>query len=507
MGIVYVLSNESLHGVCKVGFTLNSVRERLSQLNSSTSIPTKFVAEYYVELEDADTYRIEQATHAELERLGFHHGKEYFKCSVSDCKNAIVKSIAAHSVLVLNAEDAEVTREKVARENQRIAAERARQARIAEQERELTKAEAEVRRRYEASLSFKSDPGDFIPWWVGCSVVVALGISAIAPRARDGGVFLLSIFIGLITAFFAREWARGNKQKSAAYVAEVAARERAIAEIRNAQVSRTSDAVSTPMHAYPIPAQVRYPKILMRSDRAVHGRVDYPEYSLQVPIDDPAPPVSQETLRKLTAHVARKNADGIARLVSENDHAARLASTSRTLSSPASTDQDTGAEEEAEQVDIDRVCEPPKPIRPPVPFSVGTKVTHKMKGAAYGTGVILDRNGQHLVVEFPAVHKTMPMMTDTASKYLLPVDDLENPQSMVDNALNIYESVSQLVAAASKTAVSKLSLETQVETWLDLGRSEKAHPEYLAALSKALPLIKRAPSLEAAVVAVQRALG
>ena len=89
MGSVYVLSNPSLHGQLKVGSNLNSVGERLGKLNSSTSIPTKFVVEYYVELEDSETYKIEQAAHSELGRRGYHHGKEFFKCTVDDCKDAL----------------------------------------------------------------------------------------------------------------------------------------------------------------------------------------------------------------------------------------------------------------------------------------------------------------------------------------------------------------------------------------------------------------------------------
>jgi DNA polymerase-3 subunit epsilon len=118
-------------------------------------------------------------------------------------------------------------------ERQTSEVDRIHQSRIAEQERELIKAEDDIRRRYESSLSAMSDPGHFIAWWIGCSVVVAMGVSAMAKRVTDGGLFIFSMVIGLLAAFFARELVRESKQKGAAYVAEVAARERAVAAVRS----------------------------------------------------------------------------------------------------------------------------------------------------------------------------------------------------------------------------------------------------------------------------------
>jgi hypothetical protein len=217
--------------------------------------------------------------------------------------------------------------------------------------------------------------------------------------------------------------------------------------------------------------------------------------------------ITGDTLREVTTYVGNKNLGEIAKLLETDAHG----------SETADVDGDVDAEDEdvSEMFQL-QTLHPLKEtitdrtvtaLAPKLPFSIGSKVVHKIKGEAYGVGIILRRDAEYLTVEFPTAHKTMPMMTETASKYLRPVDDLANPQGHPENTLNMNETVSQLVAAASKTAVSKLSLETQVETWLDLGRYEKAHPEYLAALSKALPLIKRAPSLEAAVAAVQREMG
>lgn len=245
MGIVYVLSNPSLHGQCKVGYTLNSVKERLSQLNSSTSIPTKFVAEYYIELEDDEAYQIEQTAHTELRQLGFHHGKEYFKCTPTDCKNAIAKAVALRGSIVLFAQDEEVTREKVAREKKRISDEVRRQEAAAESERKLVEMEEKVRQKYASRLAALADPGEFIPWWVACSVITAMCIVSVVNRISDGGLFFSSVLLGLVSAFFVREWVREKKQGQAEYLATLADRDRQLMEVRKAPAVQQRSAAAT----------------------------------------------------------------------------------------------------------------------------------------------------------------------------------------------------------------------------------------------------------------------
>lgn len=55
----------------------------------------------------------------------------------------------------------------------------------------------------------------------------------------------------------------------------------------------------------------------------------------------------------------------------------------------------------------------------PLPFSVGAKVSHKIKGEAFGIGEILKRNDQYLTVEFPAVQKRFDLVTETAGNFLM----------------------------------------------------------------------------------------
>lgn len=233
MGSVYIFSNPSLHGQLKVGFTLNSVGKRLGELNSSTSIPTKFVVEYYVELEDSETYKIEQATHAELQRAGHHHGKEFFKCTVVDCKNAIARVIAKHRVIVLHAEDAELTRQRVAWEKERIQAEQTRLNREAELERKLSEAEQAIKDRYQVMLDRISDPGRYLYWWLGFSTgFVFLIYFWDTAKGISGGGFVFACIAGAVVALFARSYEESDKQQSTGYLIKVRERDAAVASVR-----------------------------------------------------------------------------------------------------------------------------------------------------------------------------------------------------------------------------------------------------------------------------------
>ena len=300
MGSVYVLSNPSLHGQLKVGFTLNSVSERLGKLNGSTSIPTKFVVEYYVELEDSETYKIEQAAHSELGRRGYHHGKEFFKCTVDDCKNALAKAIANHNAIVLHAEDAEITRAKVAREKERIQAEQAQLTRAAKLERTLSDAEQMIKDRHQVVLDKIADPGPFLHWWLALSAVSAILIDWGFARGINGGGFVLASVVGAAAAQFARVYLEGERRQSSEYLTKTLERDSEVAAVRTKPTSFKLDLGATKsnfqfgnegmrgsIHRHPsvpaegLPATAFRPKssisISERTDRAVHGRSAFSE--------------------------------------------------------------------------------------------------------------------------------------------------------------------------------------------------------------------------------------
>ncbi|MGI2030406.1 GIY-YIG nuclease family protein [Endozoicomonas acroporae] len=76
-GYVYILSNPSMYGLLKIGYTTRTPQERVRDLNS-TGVPCPFVIEYYDFFDDA--YVVEGEIHTKLKK--HHYGKEFFKCDL-----------------------------------------------------------------------------------------------------------------------------------------------------------------------------------------------------------------------------------------------------------------------------------------------------------------------------------------------------------------------------------------------------------------------------------------
>jgi hypothetical protein len=91
-GFLYILSNKSMPGVFKVGFTTNSVRQRAQEL-STTGVPTEFQAEKIFEIEVGILRLAESQCHRKLKGKNFHHGKEFFKAPLSCIVEAVEDSI------------------------------------------------------------------------------------------------------------------------------------------------------------------------------------------------------------------------------------------------------------------------------------------------------------------------------------------------------------------------------------------------------------------------------
>jgi len=89
---VYVLTNTSMPGLCKIGFTKNKPSERVKQINSATGVAVDFVVEWAYPCFNA--HDVEKQIHRYLQDNGFrvNNKKEFFNISVDEAK-AVVKRI------------------------------------------------------------------------------------------------------------------------------------------------------------------------------------------------------------------------------------------------------------------------------------------------------------------------------------------------------------------------------------------------------------------------------
>ena len=89
---VYVLTNPTMPGLCKIGFTKNKPSERVKQINSGTGVAMDFVVEWAFPCFNA--HDVEKQVHKYLEDSGFrvNKNKEFFNVSVNEAR-AIVERI------------------------------------------------------------------------------------------------------------------------------------------------------------------------------------------------------------------------------------------------------------------------------------------------------------------------------------------------------------------------------------------------------------------------------
>jgi hypothetical protein len=76
-GFVYCMSNVCMPGIYKIGFTRSSPHQRAEQLSSSTSVPSPFEVEWYVESDEADY--LEKALHESFKGKRVSVNREFFK--------------------------------------------------------------------------------------------------------------------------------------------------------------------------------------------------------------------------------------------------------------------------------------------------------------------------------------------------------------------------------------------------------------------------------------------
>ncbi|WP_251416999.1 MULTISPECIES: GIY-YIG nuclease family protein [Paenibacillus] len=88
-GFIYILINESLKGLVKIGKTSISSSERARQLSSSTGVPTPFRVAYEIFSEDCDN--IEKTIHLELNDFRVNPNREFFQYPLNKAIEVIQK--------------------------------------------------------------------------------------------------------------------------------------------------------------------------------------------------------------------------------------------------------------------------------------------------------------------------------------------------------------------------------------------------------------------------------
>lgn len=84
---VYVLSNASMPGCLKIGYTTLNPEKRAKQLSSSTGVATPFIVEYSFRCFDAEL--LEGELHKFFSSYRINNNREFFRLSLDEVKKAI----------------------------------------------------------------------------------------------------------------------------------------------------------------------------------------------------------------------------------------------------------------------------------------------------------------------------------------------------------------------------------------------------------------------------------
>jgi T5orf172 domain len=93
-GWVYILANDSMPGLLKIGYTIRTPQERARELSSATGVPKPFRVAYAWETKNPKA--LEASVHIRLDRFRVNGNREFFYISVSKAKAAIQKSAKPH---------------------------------------------------------------------------------------------------------------------------------------------------------------------------------------------------------------------------------------------------------------------------------------------------------------------------------------------------------------------------------------------------------------------------
>ncbi len=86
-GYVYILTNEVMPGLVKIGKTTRDPYTRAREISGTTGVPKPFEVAHYVYVSDCD--QVEQIAHSQLWRYRVNNRREFFQISLADAKKAL----------------------------------------------------------------------------------------------------------------------------------------------------------------------------------------------------------------------------------------------------------------------------------------------------------------------------------------------------------------------------------------------------------------------------------
>lgn len=227
-GWVYVISNRSMPGLVKVGYSTKDPDLRAEELNH-TGAPHPYVVDYEVLVENP--YQLEQRTHRTLAQ--YSEAKEWFRCGVEEAIAAI-RGVAADQIINETFKRANRARalqiqrqkeQKEALERQQKEQKEALERQKAEAEQQRSLRERDLRRKYDEELSAQLPQTPFWEYWLGFSPAISLVIWALVDKISAAQLSWWSLVLGAGAAHLVKQWHVDQAKASGEYKAIEARRD------------------------------------------------------------------------------------------------------------------------------------------------------------------------------------------------------------------------------------------------------------------------------------------
>lgn len=221
-GWVYVISNDAMPGLVKVGFTSKDPDLRASELNHTGS-PLPYVVDYEVLIEHPRD--IEQQVHRKLSE--FRKGREWFRCT-PEFAVSVVQQIVGDGAIVesfkradrLKAEEIRRRREEEKKNQERA------EALWQEQEQQ-------IRTTYDQRLQ-QAFPEHPIWGYIVSGIVFSLfALAGFGPNLSDGATVFWSLVTGVAGGLVGKGWHRNHQKASDGYRAIIKQRDGELSTVRS----------------------------------------------------------------------------------------------------------------------------------------------------------------------------------------------------------------------------------------------------------------------------------
>ena len=238
-GWVYVISNNAMQGLVKVGFSTKDPDLRAEELNHTGS-PHPYEVEYDMLIEEPR--EIEQKTHQLLSSK--REGKEWFRCSAEEAIAAIKQVSGTRAISesykraerakaeALHQQELDAIELRRQREVEAIELRRKREKEQKELEDCLRNEEAIIRKKFDEQIAASFPPRPFWVYWLGSGILAGIGLAAFYPKMSDTRVSMFAALFGALAGWCLKVYFESNRKQSSSYVALEKQRDEELAAVR-----------------------------------------------------------------------------------------------------------------------------------------------------------------------------------------------------------------------------------------------------------------------------------